>query len=215
MEETTGSSPLFRKVDQAVFESIDKFKQSPNYSSLQDFYNGIDEEQQKVFKAFLIIALFVIPALLLAFLFFQNTQLKKDLELRNAIANNANKILGKNRSLQEAGADILSMNPIDSSSMMTSRLSTLLSTMGVDLSKIQVKDFTSTLISDGVMKSEADFAFSKVSTDELMNIFTAMIQREKFRIQQVSITRNDDTNFLEGQFHAVHFSSIPQPGEEE
>lgn len=215
MEEITGSSPLFKKVDQAVFESIDKFKQSPNYSSLQDFYNGMEEEQQKVFKAFLVIALFALPALLLAFLFFQNGALKNDLELRNSIANNANKILGKNRGLQEAGSNILSMSPIDSSSMMTSRLSTLLSSMGVDLSKIQVKDFTSTLISEGVMKSEADFSFSKVSTDELMNIFTAMIQREKFRIQQVSITRNDDTNLLEGQFHAVHFSSIPQPGEEE
>lgn len=121
----------------------------------------LKKNNKRFLSAFLVIALFALPTLLLAFLFFQNAELKGDLELRNSIANNANKIIGKNRGLQEAGSNILSMNPIDSSSMMTSRLSTLLSTMGVDLSKIQVKDFTSNLISDGVMKSEADFHLQK------------------------------------------------------
>ncbi len=42
------SHPLFKRVDRAVFERIDKFKTTPGYNNLQDFYNGLEEEQQKV-----------------------------------------------------------------------------------------------------------------------------------------------------------------------
>src|SRR5690606_7596407 len=106
-------------------------------------------------------------------------------------------------------------NPIDGDSMMTSRLSNMLSTAGIDLSKIQVNNFASEMISDAIMKSEADFAFNSISTDELMNIFTAMIAREKFRIQSVDIKRNADSNLLQGKFHAIHFSNAAEVLEEE
>lgn len=99
--------------------------------------------------------------------------------------------------------------------MMTSRLSNLLSTLGLDLSKIQVSNYAGEMISDTIMRSEADFAFSSVSTDELMNIFTAMISRERFRIQSVKIIRNAESNLLEGQFHAIHFSDAMTVEEEE
>jgi hypothetical protein len=214
MEDINSDSPLFKKVDTAVFDSINKFKQTPNYTGVQDFYNGMEEDQQKVFKGIIVLTMILIPALFLTMLFWQNSRFKEDLALRESIVNTANQILAQSGGLQEVGPRVLSMNPIDSQSMMTSRLSNMLSSMGVDLSKIQVKDFNSNMISSGVMQSEADFSFTNVSTDELMNIFTAMIQREKFRIQDVSIKRNPETNFLQGQFHAIHFSSVVAEEEE-
>jgi hypothetical protein len=42
-----------------------------------------------------------------------------------------------------------------------------------------------------------------------------MIQREKFRISEVVINRNPETNFLQGRFHAIHFSAVSATGEEE
>ena len=87
--------------------------------------------------------------------------------------------------------------------------------MSIDLSKVQVSDFSSDSISSTAMKSEAKFAFSNVSTDELMNIFTVMISREKFRISSVEIKRNADTNMLQGQFHAIHYSSFSPNAESE
>jgi len=99
--------------------------------------------------------------------------------------------------------------------MMTSRLSNLISAVGLDLSKIQVSNYASELISDGVMRSEADFSFTNISTDELMNLFSSMISREKFKVQSVEISRNADTNLLQGQFHAIHFSDISALEEEE
>lgn len=207
--------PLFKKIDREIFTRIDKFKQTTNYNSVQDFYNGLDEEQQKLFKASGIALIFIIPLMLLFFLNWQNGQLRDDLTNKIAVLEKANEVLGLRRSLQMGGPALISDNPIDGQSMMNSRISNLFSATGIDLSKIQISNYDGSPLSDSIMQSEADFAFTGVSTDELMNIFTVMIQREKFKIQSVAIKRNPETNLLEGKFHGIHYSNIQNAGEEE
>lgn len=202
------SLPLFRRIDQAIFDRIDKFKQTPNYNPIQDFYNGLEEEQQKLFKGIIILSIFLLPIMGLGFITWQNNSFKDDLVMRTSIVSKANEIIGQSQGLQEITPQVFSMSPIDSASMMTSRLSTLLSSMAIDLAKIQVNDFTSDSISSNVMKAEANFVFSNLSTEELANIFTSMISREKFRISSVEVKRNNDTNMLQGKFHAIHYSSF-------
>lgn len=215
MEDINGKVPLFKRIDQSVFDSLDKFKQTPNYTGIQDFYNGLEEEQQKVLKAGIIMGLLVLPLLFLTFIWWQNSSLKADLELRKQIISKANEILGQKQGLQDVKFGIISGNPIDSDSMMVSRLSTLLGGAAIDMNKIQVREFKANPVSNEVMKTEANFTFNNFSTDELMNLLSAMIQREKFRISEISITRNPQTNFLQGKFHAIHFSNVVPGGEEE
>lgn len=209
------SQPIFKKIDRDIFDRIDKFKLSPGYNNIQDFYNGLEEEQQKVFKALVIVLIFILPLLPIGFLFWQNTSLKTDLDTRIALISKANEIIGQKQSLRDVSPNILSDSPIDGESMMTSRISNMLSSVAVDLSKIQVNNYTGEMTSGTIMLSEADFQFSNLSTDELMNIFTNMIQREKFRIQSVDIKRNADTNLLQGTFHAIHFSNAENTDGEE
>lgn len=208
------SSPLFKRLDREVFDRIDKFKLTPGYNQLQDFYNGLEEEQQKVFKAAVVAVIFVLPLFCLSLLFWQNAGLKADLDTRVALITKASEILGQKQSLREVSPRIISDNPIDGQSMMTSRLSNLLSGAGVDLSKLQVNNYEGSMASGSIMRAEADFQFNNVSTDELVNIFTNMIQREKFRIQSLKVMRNADTNLLQGMFHAVHFGNAQNSGEE-
>jgi hypothetical protein len=215
MEDINGKIPLFKKIDRALFESIDKFKQSPNYSGIKEFYNGLEEEQQKIFKGLVLLVLAFLPLIAISFLLIGNAKLRDDLELRVSIVSRASEILGQNQGLREVTPRVFSMNPIDGQSMMSSRLSNLLSSVGVDISKLQVKEFHSSTITSNVMRSEATISFSNLSTDELTNIFTNLISREKFRISEVNITRNADSNALQGQFQAIHFSSISGESEGE
>lgn len=214
MDEFNTKIPLFKKVDIAVFDRIDKFKLTPGYNNLQDFYNGLEEDQQKFFKAVVILLIFVLPLMLVTLIFWQNQSLRSDMETRMDLVSKANEVIGKRQSLRDVSPMVLSDNPIDGNSMMTSRLSNLLSSVGVDLSKIRVSGYENVMSSDTIMRSEADFKFTGVSTDELMNIFSAMIQREKFKIESVAIKRNAQSNLLEGQFHAIHFGNAQTTEEE-
>ena len=207
--------PLFQKLDQIIFEKIDKFKLTPNYNIIQDFYNGLEEDQQKLFKGIIILLIFLVPLSFIGLFWWQNNSLKEGLALRTTIISKANQVIGQNQALAELTPRVFSSNPIDGQSMMTSRLSNILSSSGVDLSKIQVANFQSNKISNSVLKAEADFSFNNLSTDELMNIFMAMISREKFRISELNIKRNSDTNMLTGKFHGIHFSHFSSQGEGE
>lgn len=214
MEETK-PLPLFRKIDQEVFTRIDQFKRTPNYNPIQDFYNGLEEEQQKLFKALAIFLIILLPLLGLGMIWLTNKSLEEDLKIRTSLVSKANEIIGQSQSIEEIIPRVFATNPIDSESMMSSRLSGLLSQISIDLTKIQVKSFTSDSISNNVMRAEADFAFNNLSNDELMNLFTTMISREKFRISSVEVKRNSDTNLLQGQFHAIHYSSFSTNNGEE
>ena len=208
--------PAFRKLDQVIFEKIDLFQKTPNYNIIQDFYNGLEEEQQKIFKGLIVVLIFALPLSIIGLFWWQNNSLRENLILRTSIISKANQIIGQDQSLNEITPRVFSLNPIDGQSMMTSRLSGLLSSSGVDLSKIQVSNFNSNQLSATLLKAEADFNFNNVSTDELMNIIMAMISREKFRVSSINIKRNADTNMLQGQFHAIHFSEFsPQVNRDE
>jgi len=214
MDEFNGKLPLFKKIDHAIFDNIDKFKKTPNYTNLLDIYNGLEEDQQKALKGGIIFFIFLLPTFLLALVVWQNSSLKDERELRKQIISKANQIIGQKQSLDQVRFNILSPNPIDSDSMMTSRLSGILSSIGIELSKIQIKEFNSLSVSTDIYKSEANVGFNNLSTDELMNIITAMIQREKFKISELDVTRNSSTNLLQGQFHAIHMSQASAPEED-
>lgn len=207
MEDNTTSTSIFRKMDQAIFEKLDGFRTSTNYNILQDFYNSLEEEQQKIFKLGVISLIVFFPLMLLGILTWQNSNLNKELALRSSIVIKAREILDQRSKLDEVAPQVMSNQPISEQSQMSATLSRLLSTMGVDLSKFQVNNFETTAISATVRRSEADFAFTNLSTDELMNTFSVMLQREKFKISQVDIKRNSDTNLLIGSFHAIHLAS--------
>ena len=212
---TNGKLPLFKRIDREVFGRIDKFKTTPGYNNIQDFFNGLEEEQQKLFKGAVVLLIFLLPLMLISFLWWQNDALKKEMDTRVTLIAKANEVVGLRQGLTNISPRILSENPIDGASMMTSRISNLLSSMGVDISKIQVSNYNGEMLGTTIMRSEADFAFNNFSTDELMNVFTSMIQREKFKIQSVDITRNAESNLLKGQFHAIHFSNAQTIAEED
>lgn len=215
MDDLKSSNPLLKRVDRAVFLQIDKFKTTPNYTLISDFYNGLEEEQQKVFKAGLTAAIIALPLMVMMLLWWNNNSLKDQLSMRTQIMDKSLEIIGQKESLQQVEPQILSLSPIDSDSMMTSRLSNILGTTGLDTSRVRISNFSSNSISSSVFRSEADVAFTNFSTDEMVNLFTAMISREKFRIETVQITRSPETNLLNGQFHAVHLSSAVPATEEE
>ena len=81
--EDNKSLPLFHRIDREIFERLDKFKQTTNYHPIQDFYNSLEEEQQKVFKAICVALIILIPALMLSIVWWQNNKFKNEKLQRN------------------------------------------------------------------------------------------------------------------------------------
>jgi hypothetical protein len=199
---------FFKRIDTFFFEKIDQLKKTPNYNSFLDFYNGLEEETQKGIKALVVLLIFLFPVIFLSFFIWQNDKLKKDLSLRIQVLSKANQIIGQKKSLNQIKFNVLSQNPIDSDSMLTSKLSGLLTSTGVDMTKIKISDFQSEDVSSELYRTQSKLNFNSFSTDELMTLITTLIQREKFKVSDVSISRNASSNLLQGYVHLIHLSQI-------
>lgn len=205
---------LFKRLDTEVFQGLDKLKNQPNYQSFLDFYTSLEDDQQKFLKSGMMIALIAVPLMLVAFLFFRNQSLKSDFSQRVEIFKKANEILAKNQGVRDISSNIFSQNPIDSSEMVISKISSAVGPT-VDLNKIKVSNFTSDQISSSIVNSQATFSFKEMSVNELMDTFMGLIRREKFRIQSIQIIRNENTNLLQGSFVGIHYSVVSQEADEE
>lgn len=205
---------LFKRLDTEVFQGLDKLKNQPNYQSFLDFYTSLEDDQQKFLKSGMMIALIAVPLMLVAFLFFQNQSLKSDFSQRVEIFKKANEILAKNQGVRDISSNIFSQNPIDSSEMVISKISSAVGPT-VDLNKIKVSNFTSDQVSSSIVNSQATFSFKEMSVNELMDTFMGLIRREKFRIQSIQIIRNENTNLLQGSFVGIHYSVVSQEADEE
>lgn len=205
---------IFKKLDHEVFAGIDKLKNHSNYQPFLDFYTNLEDEQQKLFKIASLLALFLVPLLLLSVLYFKNMGLKSDYKQRADIYLKAGEILSKSQGVRQVSSNILSQNPIDSSEMIISKISSSLSPLGVDLNKIQIANFESNEVSSSIISSQAEFSFKNMSVNELMDTFIGLIRTEKFRIETIQINRNENSNLLQGSFLGIHYSVISQDLEE-
>lgn len=214
MEDTSIKTPYLKKMDRAIFEQIDRFKTTPNYTQITDVYNNLEEEQQKLVKGGIMLVLFLLPFIVLTVLWWQNKNIREDLELRTTIMNKAQQIIGESRGVTAISPELISMSPIDSEDMLMSRISNAISGSGMDTNKITRGEFVTTNVSEKIFQTESVINFQNLSTDELMNMFTNLIRREKMRISEVTINRNADTGLLIGNFRLIHLSLI-QPTEGE
>lgn len=210
MQDTNASIHPVKKIDREIFSQIDKFKTTPNYNALTDFYNNLEEEQQKLAKGGMILVIFLLPTLLLTILWWQNQTIREDYNLRMQIMNKAQQLIGESRGVIAIGPQIISQAPIDSEDMMMSRVGNAVAGTGMDTNKITRGEFNTTNVSEKILQTESVLNFTNISNDELVNLFTSLITREKMRISDVTINRNADTGLLIGNFRVIHLAMIPQ-----
>ncbi len=206
MEYTNQKIPTFKKLDTLIFINIEKFKKSPAYNNLVEIYTSLDEEQQKLTKVSLIFLIFFIPFIFVSLIYWQNSKLKEELNTRTQIVSKASQIIGQKSSLEEIKPQVLAGNPIDSEAMMTTRLSSLITGTGIELSKIKVQNVQTQSLSKDIFRADVKINFSNFSNENLIDFLSTLMRREKFKISEINIDRNTNSSLLNGFFQAIHLS---------
>lgn len=198
-------TPLFKRMDQALFTQVDEFKKTPAYAGLVEFYAGLEDEKQKLLKWVLLAATVLVPLILFAVLWLQNSRLDAELNARIALVARMQQIITQNSEVGGLASRIAAPSAYTSEDDLTGRVSGALNASGIEISKVRISGFTSDAVSPLLTRAEADFKFEGLTTDQMVGMFTMLLQRERFRISSVQIQRNAGSNLLDGTFHAVHF----------
>jgi hypothetical protein len=199
---------ILKKLDSALFVKLDQLQTKSEYNRFIEFYSNLDDNQQVIAKWSLLIFSFSLPLLIVFIFWIGNSSLHSDYEARLELIDTMQEIIAQNSEVGGITAMLASANAINSESELQTRMSQVLTRGGIDLNKIKVSNFSLENVSDGLTRSEADVKFENISTDQLVSLFTFLIQTEKFKISSVEISRNAQTNFLDGVFHAIHYGQV-------
>lgn len=196
--------PLMKRMDVFLFKKLDTFRSTPAHSKMVEFYAGLEEGEQHLFKSGLLAALFILPLFFIGLMWWGNSRLSADLEGRRQLVMRMQDIVAQNNDANNLAATMAAPQGFTDQTELTGRLSSLLASAGVDASKLRLNNFSSSPVGN-LMRSEADFRFDGLSTDQLVNLLTALLSQERFRISAASIRRNSSSNLLDGTFHGVHY----------
>ncbi len=200
--------PLFKRVDQWVFRQLDTFRATPAYNRLVEQYATLEEHEQTLTKGGVLAGFLLVPLIILGVLWWHNAGVRDEVVLRSQVVERMQNIISQNSAAAGLAGSVAAPQAFLDAGELTTRLNAALSGSGVDTSKLRVNNFTSDSVSPQLTRAEADFGFTGLNTTQLVNVFTNLITRERFRISSVDIKRNPSSNLLDGNFHGVHFGQV-------
>ncbi|MDA9793307.1 hypothetical protein N9B72_01855 [Bacteriovoracaceae bacterium] len=197
-------NPL-KELDQAIFNQIDEIKSHHNYEKVKELLAQVDEEYKEPLKIISTLLFFLIPTLIIVIFLGINSTIKSELAIRKDIIKHAGQILGNKDMISKSSRGILSPTSIENFNTFNSKVSSTLSSAGIDLGKIQVSDFQSKKLSPTIVKSHAKIRISDITTKQLADVIKSLTTRAKMKVSTVSFKRNNRKKLITGTMTLNHF----------
>ncbi len=197
---------FFTWFDSNIFKMADKVKASPGYEKTAEAYNQLEDKEQDIARAIIAVLIVIIPLVILLFVFFSNSSLKSDLEFREKLLYTANEVKEKQKLISVESAKILSPSPISNQGQLSTKVIQIANSAGINSESIKISNFNSTPSKGKINISSADLKLSNFSNKDLFVFIMNLVSREKIKIENYTITRNDKTGFLESILSIVHYS---------
>jgi hypothetical protein len=202
---------IMKKIDLLLLDNIEKLKGSSEFQKITDKYNLLEETHQAVVNTMLMALTFIIPLfiILFAYLFYSSTSHK--IELSEKMIETASSIISKSRQLKIESRDLLGTS-ITSEAMLKNKITSALSSAGIDTSKIIISNFD--LFEDaGINEVSADLQFKSLSSQNVYALMQKVFVQSRFRAKTINIEKNTKDQLLEGMIQISHFSKAPELNE--
>jgi hypothetical protein len=195
-----------KSIDTFIFIKLDELSNLSEFQKVTDSYSNLDENVQEVIKVILMALIVVIPLLFILIFSSLNSSAKKELDTKDQIITTANELIQKQSLINSAERKILAVNFVDNQSALQGQISSTLSMISVDSSKVKINNFDTEELEGLITKVKADLSFKGFSDQELFAMVNSMVSKLKIRIDEISIKKNETKNILDG-IMTVHYYS--------
>lgn len=202
---------FFIKIDEFIFQKIDQLKNDSSFQKLNEYLSGIEEDQQKIMAQVLTFSLILIPYLFVATLWWSNHKTKKNLEVKNQILEQIATLNGNRDTLNTVSSNYVSPTPINGREDLESKIVNMISTSGIEQTKVHVVNFSQLSTSNTISKVEAMINFRNFGTQDFSNFMRALVEQEKFKIKKIDLNKDSNTNLLSGEVSLLHMGKNAPP----
>jgi len=195
---------LFKKLDQFIFLKLDLLKNENGLQQFNDLKANLNEQQQNTIAQVIVFSIIIFPFLISSFLWYGNSQLKKNIELKKQILEQISVLTNNRDSLNNTSNLYVSSGAFTSKEDIDNKVRNLFSAKGIDQSKVTILDFNLISSNSAISKIETNIHFENFGTQDFSNFLNTMIDAQKFKVQKISLTKNKDNELLQGDVTLMH-----------
>ena len=204
---------FFIKMDEFIFQKLDLLKAEGIFQKTQDLIANLDENQQKVAAQVAAFAFLFVPYLVVLGLWWGNSVTKKNLEVKKQIIEQIALYDGNKNTLSSVSQNYLSPYPISGQDDLDNKIRNIAAGSSIDQQKVSVTNFNQMGQSSSISKIEADIAFNGFGTADFSSFMRGLVENEKLKIVRVTLTKNTETQLLDGTLSVIHMGQAPAPME--
>lgn len=201
----SNSSPM-QKLDSAILVQLKKLQNSENYQKISETYSSLEESVQRIVKALLMLLVFIIPLFVVMMFKSSNNKLLVDTNVKKDLIISANTLIKSKNEIKRASTKQLARQFIESPEEIKKIILGMLNLAGVDSNKVKISNVEVTPEASLITKVKADVKFDAMSNDDIFNFIKNLSTKQKIRIDEISIKKNDSTHLLDGVFTMYYFS---------
>lgn len=198
------SKNIFIKVDEFIFQKLDLLRIEGSFQKMNELISALDEKQQKIFAQIITFTLLIVPFLVVIFLWWGNHFAKNRIEVKSQILEQISLLNNSRDSLMQVSSIYLAPVAITGQEDLDNKIRNLMSTSGVEQSKVSVKSFNQISSTSTISKVEAVLTFKDFGTSDFSNFMHSLVEREKFKVMKLNLTKNKTTALLSGEVSLIH-----------
>ena len=195
---------IMKNIDHAILGQIEAMKDNKSVLKVMEKYNILDDREQKITNIAMMLFTLLFPLFIISLFFMFNSSKNAELELKESIITSASQMISKKKQMNAYTRNIFGNN-LSNSASFKNKINVLLSSEGIDSSKVSITDFASTENS-GVVESSALLVFKGLSDQNLYGLLKKLFVTDKFKVKDINITKNKISNLLDGNFDVSYYS---------
>ncbi len=205
---------IFLKVDEFFFQKLDLLKIEGVFQKFDDLIANLNEQQQKIIVQVTTFSFIFLPYIAVTILWWGNYQMKKNIDLKKQIVDQISIFDGNKGAMNNLSSSYLAPNPIETQVDLDNKIRNILSQNSINTQKVNVTSYNLLSSSSNVTKIEADLRFKDFGTTDFSSFMRNMIENDKFKVTKVSLSKNKETNLLEGTLSIIHMGQSLTPPEQ-
>lgn len=195
---------FFQIIDQAIFNQIDQMKNDPNIAKITDSLNAMDDKSQRLASGAISATVILLPVILVSVYFYLNQSLRSSIQIKEDIIAQVAEIDKHNRQLTQISQSSIGAQAFEDRAQLEQRLRILLSQNQIDASKVNVIDFNQINSTEMTISSESKIEISRFANQDLSKFLRGLLEREKFKIQDINLNKDTESNLLNGSLTLLH-----------
>jgi hypothetical protein len=195
---------FFIKIDQFIFAKLDQLKNESSFQKINDLMLNLNDEQQKILTQIIVFSIIIIPYLFISVFWWSNHKIKQTIENKNQIIEQIAYLNGNKDALNNVSVKYLAGNAINSQDEIRSKLVNIASRYQINSGKVTVESYNILSSTSTITKIESSISFHDFGTQDFSNFMREIVEVEKFKITNIDIHRNNETNLLQGKIDIRH-----------